>query len=297
MPSYETFASKKKNKLNKVIEFYSNKKCKNSADDIDISLFSLPHFLSLLAKGDFNMMETLYAPKDKILKTSPILEELIGFRKYILTSDITSFMGFFKNEYKEHHSINNDFYKVRTLVIDFLNSLDTDKGVRLRDHKSAIELFASNNSDFVLTEVPVLKEQSVQEVIEFTLMQYPMGARINYVIDKLEYLQSKTSHRKKTKSTKGLSHCLRLLYQAQDLLRTGEFSFPLSKDRLDKIMQIKVGTMDIKDIKVLIEQEFKIVKSLESTSYSNKKSVQRRLVIIKDTLQARMEINYLLFKK
>ena len=62
----------------KMVDYSTNpgnkKNVKNSSDDIDFTLFSITKFFQLLKAGDFNMMEMLHTPEDKILIDSSYMK-------------------------------------------------------------------------------------------------------------------------------------------------------------------------------------------------------------------------------
>lgn len=270
LPSYLDY---KRNNLKQVISYNSNKFTKNSKEDIDITMFSLVHFLELLKNGDFNCMETLYTPDDKIIMKTPLFQEIIDIRENIMVSNIKSFLGFFKKEYRQH-SVNADFYKTREDMLFFLMSLDKNKGHKLIDHKQFITEYIKNNTNISTKNVPVAIGGMEQEVIEFALLQFPLNAKIEYIVENLKQKQKNASYRLKDGSTKGLSHCLRLLYQAEDLLsESKEFKFPFDEKRLNMLKKIKSGTIAKELIKKEIDETLNRVKQLDFEKQDNSKQV------------------------
>jgi hypothetical protein len=77
----------------------------------------LPFFLELLKKGDFNMMESLFTPEDKIILITPLMKEIIEHRENLILKNIKTFIGFFNKEYVKytsnvfHHKHRVDFVK------------------------------------------------------------------------------------------------------------------------------------------------------------------------------------------
>lgn len=308
MPSLETFGKKNPKLFKKVISFKTNEFNKNTKDDIDFDLFSLPHFLTLLRDGDFNMMEALYAPEDKIIFESPLITELKQNRNNLLTSNIYAFLGFFKQEYKRH-SVNNQFYSTRKKFKKFLENIiheveekqqrqndreeNLQKGeLRLNFHRDRLNRFVSENKDhFLIKKVSSNKQLSFQEVIEFSLLQFPVNNKMSDIVSVLDKHLSKTGHRKKEGSTKGLSHCLRLLFEAQDIFLHGEFKFPFSEDKTQLLKDIKTGKLNNKEIIAnIIEKELMRVKKLENNHVSVEHKVKYTLNKYINNLKAKMEI-------
>lgn len=291
LPSYLDY---KKNNLKQVISYNSNKFTKNSKEDIDITMFSLGHFLELLKSGDFNSMEALYTPKDKVLFNTPLFQEIIDIRKSLMVSNISSFLGFFKKEYRQH-SVNADFYQIRENVLSFLTSLDLNKGKRLIDHKCDLYDFIKKNAYISTKKVPVAIGGMEQEVVEFALLQFPINAKIDYIVENIKQKQLNSSHRLKNGSTKGLSHCLRLLYQAEDLLsESKEFIFPFDEKRLKILKLVKSGNMNKELIKKEIEETLGRVKKLDFEKKDNSKQVAHIIDKILFLLDGKINISSLI---
>lgn len=113
-----------KSKKGKVyqVDYKTNEKGgKNSKDDIDFTMFSLCTLLELLKKGDFNLIEALFAPEEKIIFKTPIYDELRTFRKEFIHNDISSFIGFIKRE-AGRVGVNSHHYEVQMNFLKILNS-------------------------------------------------------------------------------------------------------------------------------------------------------------------------------
>lgn len=292
-----------------LVKFQSNTKGQNTKDDLDLDIFSLPFFFTLLAKGDFNMMEALYAPQDKIILESPLMSEIKSIRKSLLVKDISAFFGFFKREYRQH-SINHGFYETRLDFYNFLKPIQEridlklknkefieGSEIRLDGYKKELEEFMKGREDFKLSTTPVIKTVTYQKVIEFALHQYPLRARISYIMEQLKTHIDGASHRKKDrKAYKGLSHCLRLLYQAQDLLSEGKFNFPFDSARHKILLDAKNGLLSDEELRDIIEKEKEKTQILDKNSSHDKHAINI-IEKLSNNLEARMGITSLLDKK
>ena len=282
LPSAENYEKS----FNSLVKFNSNNKGRNTSEDVDIDIFSLPFFLNLLAKGDFNMMEALYAPEDKILLELPLMTELKDIRKSLMVKDVRAFFGFFDREYRQHN-INHNFHSTRVEMYNFLKPImekikekyDNQEfihgsEIRLSGYAKELKAHFKDHKDVRFYFAPVSKDSPDQEFIEFARSKQPMEAKVSYVMDALEQKINNASHRKKDgKAYKGLSHCLRLLYEAQQLLSTGEFQFPFSKERTELLYKAKTGQLSDETIKDLIESELEKTRLLEDNTPEDKHAI------------------------
>lgn len=274
---------------NKLVKYNSEEFEANTSDDVDIDLYSLPFFFKLLKKADFNMMEALYTPDNKVLLELPLMKEIRSQRKNLLVPSISSFLGFFNSEYRQH-TLNTDFHYTREAVYNFLKSLDTEENARLSDFEKEFEEFSKKRKDVEFKYVKVHKEESKQKVVEFSLHQFPIRVKIKYMLSQLEGHLSNASHRKKDrKAYKGLSHCLRLLYEAQQLLSEGEFHFPFTKERQSLLMKAKTGQIDDTYLRTLVEEELCKVKEFRSSFVKTNNSIHY-IDKLDNILRARMNI-------
>jgi hypothetical protein len=86
--------------------------------------------MDLLARGDFNMMEMLHSPEDKILIDSPYFEYLRSIKQSLLVNDISAFLGFIKKEYRRY-GINIHHYEQQENFLNFM--LQFKPHTRLKD--------------------------------------------------------------------------------------------------------------------------------------------------------------------
>lgn len=146
--------------------------------------------------------------------------------------------------------------------------------------------------DFVEFHNAIVNKQknTTQMMLHFALHRYAMRTRLNYIAPQLERYINQTSDRTKSQSFKGYSHCLRLLYQAQDLLNFGEFKFPFDKKRLSLLQNIKNKKIDEKTVDKIIHQELADVLKLQNTKNYNNQNVLNYLDSIINRFQSRFSI-------
>jgi predicted nucleotidyltransferase len=250
---------------------------KNTSEDVDCTFFSLKKFLTLLGTGDFNMVEMLYAPMDKILVTSEIYEELRAIRESIIINDISSFLGFIKKEYKRY-GVDKNHYGIQTNFLEFLKGIKKNSHHdTLKDHWSEVLEYARKEDSYVkISSTWNVNKELPSIVIAKRLFQNTV--EINYVVDALEYNLTKYGHRRKSMAEagvefKGLYHAMRLILEAEELLVTGRLSFPFSKERHELLKSIKESKIDPDFLFESIDEGIERLHVLEKKTISNQKNV------------------------
>lgn len=171
----------------------SKKGVKNSKEDIDCSFYSLTKFLELLKAGDFNMMEILATPEDKIIINSETIKELRSIRKSIYVNDISAFLGFIKKEYKRY-GVNIYHYKSQK---DFLSFLDKyHEHTRLNNIWKDIEEYAKTDQHISFCESSTGNHQMVKSM-KVAQRLYQNTVKVEYVRDALRTILERYGHRQK----------------------------------------------------------------------------------------------------
>ena len=273
------------------------KHTQNSNDDVDFLLFSFTKVLDLLKRGDFNVMEMLYAPEDKILIDSPLMQELRGFKQNLLVNDVSAFLGFIKKEYVRY-GVNINHYGAQIKLLKFLKEKASklEKGTASRMHEIWDDLKEYGKDDplIVFTQSLTGNNKSVPTV-KVAQRLYQWTVKIGYVIDAIEYRIEMYGHRQKKmaetgKEYKGLYHALRLIYEAQDLFDFGELNLPFSRDRLDTLMMIKLGLMEQDKVHKLIDDGIEEIYYREKNTPSNRHIVESRIDRLLFRYQGKMEL-------
>ena len=299
LPSPEKFYNNKQ--LDKVFNYSSGSyDSKNTNEDVDLSLISLPFFFKLLAKGDFNMIELLHTPKDKIIKKSNLMDEILEKKNLLILKNVKTFIGFFNREYIKY-AFNVKHHKHRVDFVKFLKTLDQSKGRRLDSHWNLIKKYASNKEnglELIKTKTGTFVEHPT---INIGNRMFQWRSPIDYVIRELNKFIKNAGNRQKNivengRDLKGLYHCLRLLYEGEDLLTKGELEIPFNRERHKVLKEIKNNNMEEKEVVKIVENQLQKVNDLEMTVLTNQALIDYRTEKILNNLEAKMKIIYCLNK-
>ena len=276
------------------ISFNTNNKTKNSKEDIDCTFYSLKKFLTLLGNGDFNMIELLYAPEDKILVNSKIYQELRYIRTGIASNDISSFLGFIKGEYKKF-GMDKNHYGIIQNFATFLNDNRINYLSTLKDIWSEI-LEYSNEPDNFIKISQTRNDNKTLPAIVIAKRMFQYTAKIDYVLEQTNSMLEKYGHRRIQMATnkveyKGLYHTMRLLIEAKEFATTGELTYPFLDKDYNKLRAIKDGNIeDIDGLFLEIDQRIQELMDIERNIVSNKKNTQILIDKLIETYYSRLRI-------
>lgn len=267
---------------------------KNSNKDVDFNLFSITFFMDLLARGDFNMMEMLHSPEDKILIDSPYFEYLRSIKQSLLVNDISAFLGFIKKEYRRY-GINIHHYEQQENFLNFM--LQFKPHTRLKDIWNDIKKYSDGNDFIHFTTSRTGNNNSVPS-IKIAQRLYQSTVRVNYVTETLKKKLETYGHRQKSMAKdgvefKGLYHALRLIYEANDLYDYGEFKIPFSKERHDMLLKIKTSNINEDFLFNMIDTEIDKLYTRERNVSSNRPQIEDRIDRLKATLVGEKKIEYI----
>lgn len=269
----------------------------NSNEDVDFLMFSLTKVFQLLKGGDFNVMEMLYCPENKILYDTPLMREIRKFRENLLVNDISAFLGFIKKEYVRY-GVNINHYKAQVDLLGFLNELkekqDKKGHTKLKEIWPEIRKYAEGENLISFTESLTGNNVRVPS-LKIAQRLYQWTVKINYVTEAIEARLQRYGHRQKRmastgKEYKGLYHALRLIYEANDLYDHGKLLLPFSPDRLRTLRKIKTGELPEEQVHSLIDNGIEELYRREKDTPSNKKVVSDRIDRILFNFHAKMEL-------
>lgn len=267
---------------------------KNTSEDTDFTLFSLTTFIRLLKQGDFNSMEMLFAPEEKILYSTPIYWEIRNNRSKYLINDVSSFLGFVKKEYKRY-GVNIFHYDIQKKFIEFVSQFPIKD--RMSKHWDEICKYAIDTEGVGISKTKVNNSDFTKEIPAIVVAQrlYPYSATIEYVVGEIGIVNSRYGHRQKSMASsgvefKGLYHALRCIYEANDLLDYGELKIPFDKERHDTLRKIKNGEVDQTWLFDLIDRELKELSIREKYTKSNRLIVGARLEKLENLIRGKFSI-------
>lgn len=248
---------------------------RNTADDVDTELMSLAEFFKLLSQGQTVVLDMLFCPKEMMLETSAIWEEVVANKDRLLTRKALSFIGYCRTQANKY-GIKGSRVRASKDASEFFEylcntAMPFDK---LSGFASEIEAFAKSHPEhcsIVDQDQPNLScGPRVLRHFMCCDKMIPYTNSIKSAHDLYKRIYDNYGHRARQAETnegvdyKALSHAVRVAYEALELMQTGSITFPLPYK--DHILKIKAGEVHCKEVFKEIEELLEKVEAAEGRS-------------------------------
>lgn len=238
----------------------SDETMKNGPDDVDHEMFSLQKYLKLLAQGQTVSLDMLFTPKEFIITSSPIWNEIVANKDKFLHKGVSAFIGYTKAQAAKY-GVKGFRVAAVEAALDFMIELKMTFGnVRLSKFDPA----------FISTKVDGINNEHLSVVLidgaagskELALnvcdRKIPFHATVGYVEEVLQKIYDNYGHRAKLAQNnegidwKALMHAVRVARESIELLTTGNITFPRPEKEL--LLKIRQGQMAYQQVAEIIEQ-------------------------------------------
>jgi len=92
---------------------------KNTAEDIDMEMYSLHYFIKLACEGQTVAMDMLHAPSNMILESNYIWDRIVKDRNKFYSKNLKAFVGYARRQ-AARYSIRGSRLNDAKIVLDFL---------------------------------------------------------------------------------------------------------------------------------------------------------------------------------
>lgn len=257
---------------------------KNSADDIDLQIWSIQKFGKLVTKSaDINALDMLFAMSNykKVIYHSYDWLNIYTNRKYLINNELKGMFGYIKKQVNKYAFKGSNLYTLNFIseYIEKSNILeDKDKIPRLKDiiydikkeyDKTVIEVFKDKSDKYLnkiviydhqLENGTVLKEVKINEQKIFHLNIRLKDFYMNITKWKNMYGNRVKDTVERGIDYKSFSHAFRSIYQILELFETGDLIFPLRDAEFLKEIKMKKYTPE-----ELIEKLEDLMKTVVNT--------------------------------
>lgn len=252
---------------------------KNDQLDVEIEIKSYPEFVRSCAKVDINCFDLLHSPKSMAIITTSFWESIKLGRGNLYAQRMKGLVGYIKTHiHKYSHKIERyeDMVKLLDICID-LDSEPEQKDLKVSD----VTAFISNRGyNFRYVKVFEQVQDHEQKYLEVCGKKYIFTWDIEQLISALSKEISRYGKRTqdgvdKGLDTKSLSHALRALVQLEDVLDYSDLLLPLSQEKRDLVMSVKLGEKSLEETLELLDTTFDRVmyKLEELTDFPEEPSV------------------------
>jgi len=243
---------------------------KNTAEDIDMEMFSFSEYLKLLCEGQTVALDMLFVPEDMVLETSPEWEDIYNNRHLFLHKGVSSYVGYCKTQAAKYGIKGSRMAALKT-AINFLKPFNID--VRLNEiWDEVIDLCKENEHMDIVQTRP--KRSDLKHLVldnwEVSNRKMTQTVRVQYALEVFESIYDRYGERARQAEKnegidwKALMHAVRVCYEAEELLSTGKITFP--RPEKDLLLDIRNGKMDYKDVSKLIEDGLVRVEATQEIS-------------------------------
>lgn len=221
---------------------------KNTAADTDEEFYSLQRFFELLAEGQTNLIDMLFATPDVILWQSWHWNLIRKNRHRFLTRRAAAFVGYCRQQANKY-GIKGSRVAAARAALDFLLQAEADLGTseKLGVLNSALREKFTGMEFVDFGETTLRHEHKIAhwEVCGRKLCYTASIKSARECIERLvaEYGQrSISAEQNKGVDWKALSHAVRVGEEAIELLATGNVTFP--RPNAHELVQIKTGALE-----------------------------------------------------
>jgi len=257
-------------------ESTGNDKTKNTKDDIDVEIFSLPYFIELACKGETVALDMLHA-REEIFESNigEIWWELKNRRKIFYTKDMKSYIGYARKQANKYGIKGSRMAAVEE-VINFLDKrfpVEAREVMKIRDIYEQLPV-----NDFLIRCSMADKSQGAKDLqfYEVCGRKYQDTLTLSQLMVHVWELYIEYGDRaRKAKNDEGVdwkavSHALRASYQMLGILNDGDFEYPLPQTEF--LLAVKTGQLNfVNEVQPELDSLIvKIEKMSEESSLPNK---------------------------
>lgn len=241
---------------------------KNQAGDTDEQSYSVQKFLGMIAAGDTNAAEILFAPSDAILSYDPLWEEVQAAGRAALNRQCKGFVGYCRRQAAKYGIKGSRMAAVKRLM-EIMEPALLKHGTtaKLAVISSELEKFAQDEEHADWVDIPHPGGATCWH-IECCDRKMPTTSTIKEAAAVYAKVWENYGARARAAMTnegidwKAVSHAVRVARQAIELLQTGHITFP--RPDAAELLDIKLGRRDYSEISQLLE---KLVEQVERESF------------------------------
>jgi predicted nucleotidyltransferase len=246
-------------------------KTKNTSQDVDVEIFSLPYFVELACKGETVAIDMLHADAIPMYNGEnyyAIWDDLKSKRKMFYTKDMKSYVGYARKQANKYgikgsrvnavekvinwltHNCSAE-YRAMTTIRQVYSQLPTNEFVR------HVQMDDPKNGTLKFYEICGRKYQDT-----LTLDQL-LGHALNIYNEYGD--RAKQAQADEGVDWKAVSHALRASYQMIHILEDGDFEYPLPETNFLKA--VKTGQLEfVKEVQPALEFAIAKVEMLAARS-------------------------------
>ena len=249
---------------------------KNGAEDVDLQLFSVHKFFTLLRKGETGALDLLFSmwAKDTVVfENTVFVDHMQMYYKKFLNRKLHSFTGYAVGQAKKY-GVKGTRYKELTQFNEWFGGMYNEyKDERLGSTFEAVKKFteASGFKYVNVVQAQGPKTGPVDNMIDYLEVlgkKYSGDVTVGYFFERSVEMEEQFGNRAKSSAEgvdwKALSHSVRVLFEVEELLETGFVTFPL-KER-EFVTEVKEGKLPVDVVMLFVNEKLDVVKQKLDTN-------------------------------
>lgn len=228
---------------------------KNTAADTDVELFALHQYVKLLLEGQTVALDMLFSPPSAWINRTDIWRlDIVGRPSLFLSRKCTAFVGYVQMQAAKYGVKGSRVHAVRR-AIEQLSFLD--QSGKLSEHEEFVRPLAETEH-IAIVDIPSHKDGPPLPHLEVCTRKFAFSLKVGYVVDCLTKIlgeygkRALAAEKNEGIDWKALSHAVRVIEEAKQLLRDHTIVFPLQNAVL--LRSIKLGLYQYRAVAEMIEQ-------------------------------------------
>lgn len=234
-------------------ESTGNDKSKNTRDDVDIEIFSLPYFIDLACKGETVALDMLHA-KDNLAPCvndwscylDDIWDDLQHKRQMFYTKDMKSYIGYARKQANKYGIKGSRMGSVEK-VLNYLTQgeyFEYNRTTTIRD------VYNSLPTDDFLIKCGMTDKSQAKELVFYEVCgrKYQDTLTLEQLLGHVREIYKEYGDRARQAKDnvgvdfKAVHHALRASYQMLGILKDGDFEYPLPQTEF--LLAVKKGELN-----------------------------------------------------
>lgn len=228
---------------------------KNTAGDVDDELYSLHYYVKLLLQGETTTLDMLFAPPPAWMNRSATWRTIVGRPSIFISKNCTAFVGYCRTQAAKYGIKGSRVAAVRDTIAT-LEELPVE--TKLQDHAEWIRVSSQGKEHVLVVDLPSRKDGPLIPHLDVCDRKFAFTLKVGYVKKCLETIlgeygkRALAAEKNEGIDWKALSHAVRVIEEAKQLLRLHTISFPLAD--AERIRDIKLGRFTYQEVAPLIER-------------------------------------------
>ena len=241
-------------------------KDKNTKDDIDFELHSIYKFFNNVSKGETGALDLLFSmfrEDTQVIKTSEV-ELIKNNYKNLLSKNVKKFVGYCIAQAKKYGIKGSRFKELE----DFSNRIEKMPEGKVRDHFLTLSEIIEGMKYKYISIVKKVEPNGTNTYINVLGKLYQDTLQTEEFILKVKSNLSQYGGRTKASKDgtdwKSIAHAVRVIQEAEDLLKLGYIEFP--RPKAEYYRNIKLGNEDLESVLQNIDTSIDVVNNLFEVS-------------------------------